>query len=76
MFIFVLSICLCIVRVIDRITILNGDLVAVVLFPSCVYVKWMMGSDAGMLCAVCMLKHMGSGAVCCVYGSDDVVLCV
>ena len=28
-FIFVLSICLCIVRVIDRITILNGDLVAV-----------------------------------------------
>ena len=52
-FIFVLSICLCIVRVIDRITILNGDLVAVVLFPCCVYVKWMMGSDAGC-CVLCV----------------------
>ena len=81
MFIFVLSICLCIVRVIDRITILNGDLVAVILFPSCVYVvilfpccvyvKWMMGSV--MQAVVCCVY--GDDVVCCVYG-DDVVLCV
>ena len=63
-FIFVLSICLCIVRVIDRITILNGDLVAETCSLAVSMLNGWWEVWCRLLCAVCMLKHMGSGAVC------------
>ena len=53
-FIFVLSICLCIVRVIDRITILNGDLVAETCSLAVSMLNGWWEVWCRLLCAVCM----------------------